>query len=54
MIVIDLYEEYYDPENDTDFTEDGDSDHDEVAGEQFAKDMFDFLSDIIKLSGIND
>ena len=52
--MIDLYEEYYDPENDTDFTEDGDSDYDEVAGEQFAKDMFDFLSDIIKLSGIND
>lgn len=48
--VLNLYDEYYNPDDDMDFTED--ADYDDSVGEKFAKDMFDFLTDIIKLSGI--
>lgn len=48
--MLNLYDEYYNPDDDMDFTED--NDYDDAIGEKFAKDMFDFLTDIIKLSGV--
>ena len=40
------YDDFYDPEDDYDFTDY--SDYDDETRESFAKDMFDFLTDIIK------